>query len=483
MESSFHFKLERCPPIISIVLEARGWSEFNENSLSPNDWSLFWKSGRPKPSEFSNGLPYQKYNHFPKTSAICRKDTLCRNLRKMRALYGAVYNFFPQTFMLPQEYGKFVNEYMQHEHKPIWISKPNDLSRGRKIFLFRELTDLIYDTPVIVQKYISQPLLISRYKWDMRVYVLITSYHPLTIYIYREGLARFSTEPYNTESLDNKFVHLTNSSINKLSPNLMTHKDVVGTGCKWDFATLNSYLERCGMDVKQIWKKIESIVILTLLMLVPVTPDIHCCFELLGFDIMLDANLKPWLLEVNSSPALAVDSEIDARVKTLLINDIVDLLNFQHPSDYWAVMEKKEIERVKKFRTLRSIPKLSVLTSRLSETAKNVRSLTAASTSKIDIGIDIDLDQTIKSVDTQYKAMIEDITREHLLKQNRNQVHTESKSGNFDLIFPRCHNIEQNLQSIKNSMNSRNFQQVCSQNLSAIIAKLREDAGITKKLK
>ena len=70
--------------------------------------------------------------------------------------------------------------------------------------------------------------------------------------------------------------------------------------------------------------------------LVQVVPDIHCCFELLGFDIMVDSNLKPWILEVNSSPALSVDSEVDAVVKAGLINHIVEILNLPFPSEYWA---------------------------------------------------------------------------------------------------------------------------------------------------
>lgn len=63
-------------------------------------------------------------------------------------------------------------------------------------------------------------------------------------------------------------------------------------------------------------------------------PDIHCCFELLGFDIIVDRNLKPWLLEVNSSPALSVDCDVDAEVKTALINDIVDVLQFSPPQEF-----------------------------------------------------------------------------------------------------------------------------------------------------
>ena len=50
-----------------------------------------------------------------------------------------------------------------------------------------------------------------------------------------------------------------------------------------------------------------------------------------GFDILVDQGLHPWLLEVNASPALAADSDVDWVVKEPLLRDLVELLDFPNP--------------------------------------------------------------------------------------------------------------------------------------------------------
>ena len=135
-----------------------------------------------------------------------------------------IYEFSPLTMILPNDYSKFVTECASSETTNVWICKPTDSSWGRKIFLLTDISQLNYDAACIVQRYIDNPLLINGYKWDMRVYVIITSMWPLKVYIYEEGLARFSTEKYNLKTLGNKFSHLTNTSINKHGPNCNTNK-------------------------------------------------------------------------------------------------------------------------------------------------------------------------------------------------------------------------------------------------------------------
>lgn len=93
--------------------------------------------------------------------------------------------------------------------------KPIGLSRGRGISLVSDINDLVYSQEVVMQQYIANPLLLDGYKFDLRLYVLVTSFQPLEAFIYKEGFARLSTRKYCTDSdkLGDLFIHLTNSSI------------------------------------------------------------------------------------------------------------------------------------------------------------------------------------------------------------------------------------------------------------------------------
>ena len=52
----------------------------------------------------------------------------------------------------------------------------------------------------MISLYIGNPLLINSHKFDLRIYVVVTSYEPLRVYVYKEGLARFASESYSTKA-------------------------------------------------------------------------------------------------------------------------------------------------------------------------------------------------------------------------------------------------------------------------------------------
>lgn len=91
----------------------------------------------------------------------------------------------------------------------------------------------------MIQEYISSPLLIRGVKWDMRIYVLISSMKPMRLHLYKEGIVRFSSERYDTSQLGNQFSHLTNSSINKHAYGGgcggNNQGGQYGSGIKWSF--------------------------------------------------------------------------------------------------------------------------------------------------------------------------------------------------------------------------------------------------------
>ena len=67
---------------------------------------------------------------------------------------------------------------------------------------------------VIIQKYIQDPLLIHKRKFDIRVFALVTSHNGLMkAYFYKEGYLRTSCKEYSLTNLHSRMVHLTNDAV------------------------------------------------------------------------------------------------------------------------------------------------------------------------------------------------------------------------------------------------------------------------------
>lgn len=150
------------------------------------------------------------------------------------------------------------------------------------------------------------------------------------MYLYDDGLIRFASEKYSTnvEDLNNQFMHLTNYSINKKSETYKHNNDESSLeGNKWTLKTFLNYLAENRKDVciKQLSESIVDLILKSVIScqypvykyLIKNQKFRYNSFELLGFDIMLDSNFKPWLLEVNVSPSLRSESEVDTSVKVI----------------------------------------------------------------------------------------------------------------------------------------------------------------------
>ncbi|XP_026154063.1 tubulin polyglutamylase TTLL11 isoform X2 [Mastacembelus armatus] len=306
-------------------------------------------------------------NKFPGMIEMLRKINLSRAVRTMQELFPEEYDFYPRSWILPEEYQQFSTQIRMVKENdatvnPTFIVKPDGGSQGDGIYLIRDPSDLklmvgSQAKQAVVQEYIQKPLLIDKLKFDIRLYVLIKSLEPLEIYIAKEGLTRFCTEPYQEPSqknLSHVFMHLTNYSLNVHSGNFV-HSDSQSTGSKRTLSSVLYRLTAKGVDIKKVWSDIIALVIKTVIAVVPelkvyYQADIPpgkpgpTCFQILGFDILLMKNLKPVLLEVNSNPSMRIEHEqevapgvfeyvpspVDEEVKVGVIRDTLLLMDPGH---------------------------------------------------------------------------------------------------------------------------------------------------------
>lgn len=346
------------------VLRSRGWKEADAD----NDWHIFWADKEWILNAYNKVHldPGQHVNHFRNHYELTRKDLLAKNMKRMRRQCekdgrhdeSRHYCVCPTTYVLPQEYSLFVEEFRKHQGA-MWIMKPVGRSQGAGIFLVSKLAQVQQWRPTsssvlsvappanrgkgndprdpdedepecyVVQKYVDGPLLIGGKKFDLRLYAVVTSYSPLTVYMHRGGFCRFSMSRYSMDKcdMDKLGQHLTNVAVQKHSGKAAYKR----TGAKWDLSRLKTYLmSTVGIEVvNRLMSDIESIVIHSLLAVQKVMINDKHCFELYGYDILIDRKYRPWLLEVNSSPSLTANTAADYDFKFGMLDDVLTLIDVE----------------------------------------------------------------------------------------------------------------------------------------------------------
>eukprot|EP00996_Jenningsia_fusiforme_P001256 NODE_214_length_2721_cov_5.693488_g196_i0.p1 GENE.NODE_214_length_2721_cov_5.693488_g196_i0~~NODE_214_length_2721_cov_5.693488_g196_i0.p1 ORF type:complete len:838 (-),score=115.60 NODE_214_length_2721_cov_5.693488_g196_i0:116-2629(-) len=323
--------------------------------IDDNRFNVYWGK-RIAPEEYLALEPFQKVNHIPGTWGVGRKDNLWRNLSRMRRRFGATaFPFVPTTFILPGDYRLLAQEWAQ---KPrTLIIKPVASACGRGIRVIHRYTLFVaanfcspppsfigHSLPrpdqyrqCLAQYYVRRPLLANGFKFDLRIYVVVTSFDPLRIFLYRDGLVRFASEAYSSRTLNNKFVHLTNYCVNSKNPNLANGASSPPEGAKWMLSQLMEWWKHQA-DMPRpwddVWSSIQDLIVKTFLAIedaaVQQTHRLvrhsNCCFELFGFDVLLDQRARPILLEVNIMPSLCPSSPADRQLKSSLIADMLTLV-------------------------------------------------------------------------------------------------------------------------------------------------------------
>jgi tubulin polyglutamylase TTLL4 len=89
-----------------------------------------------------------------------------------------------------------------------------------------------------------------------------------------------------------------------------------------------------NIDYDGVFQKIKDLIIKSIISIEPIivnnmnraTKHRHLCFELYGYDVLIDQNLRPWLVEVNVLPSFSSSSPLDKTIKTSLVTDVFNTI-------------------------------------------------------------------------------------------------------------------------------------------------------------
>mmetsp|Transcript_1055 Transcript_1055/g.1065 ORF Transcript_1055/g.1065 Transcript_1055/m.1065 type:complete len:433 (+) Transcript_1055:87-1385(+) len=339
--------------VVTTNFDRRGWQRCDDKDT---DWNIYWASVNTIRQIFNPESGYrlndlQLVNHFPNHFELTRKDLMVKNIKRYLkevardpSILGTCpppQDFVPVTYLLPADYTIFVEEFRRNPNA-MWIMKPTSRSQGKGIFLINKLAQIKkwsmqsrwaqmpLKEAYVISRYVEDPLLIGGKKFDLRLYVLVSSYRPLRVYQYAHGFARFCNSKYTNaiDDMDNPFIHLTNVAIQKKNDEYNSSH-----GGKWHVQNLRLYLESTyGIEAtNRLFFDIDQLMIHSLKAVQGVINNDRHCFECYGYDVLIDSKLRPWLLEVNASPSLSTTTESDRIMKSALLRDIFAVVAPQVP--------------------------------------------------------------------------------------------------------------------------------------------------------
>ncbi len=243
-------------------------------------------------------------NHLPSMKALCHKDSLANRLHVLKQNYPAEFTFIPASWTLKDnaslaEFQSAFNPSLTYILKPSagrqgvgielaqsWNDVEKTLKRhqspeGIAIGIESKDKKFVFDSnQTVAQVYIDNPALLAGFKFDFRIYVLVSSLEPLTVYVFREGLARLCTQKYvkpTKENLSCSFMHLTNYSLNKQNEEAFIKGDENDSDENRSKRRITTALRQlraeCRVDdiplLDTFWTQIDDIVSKTMIALYP----------------------------------------------------------------------------------------------------------------------------------------------------------------------------------------------------------------------
>ena len=172
---------------------------------------------------------------------------------------------------------------------------------------------------IIIQKYLDHPLLYYKRKFDIRCFVLVDS--NLNVFFCKEGHLKASSEFYDLSST-NKLIHITNYSLQKKSAKFEQYEDgneISYNDFKKFLTEKNLPLEKFSEMLKQMKYLVEISFKSVGKKMLKTNPVL--CFEIFGYDFIIDNDFRPWILEINNNPGLCISSPVIQKLIPRMLDD------------------------------------------------------------------------------------------------------------------------------------------------------------------
>jgi len=287
---------------------------------------------------------YQKINRYFNSFEYVSKSSLYYNYKKMNEIFPDDYNYMLETFSFPED-KKIINSKFKEykfENNPkkddVWLIKPKLGSLGLGMSILKNITSIKKDC--LITKYLINPHLIKGFKYDLRIHGLVTSVKPLKIYLYDEGLVRVASEKYDPKKIDNEFSFLTNLYINRrnkkkfIYPKNLTN---IEDSNLWNLAAFQRYCKRNNIDYDKLYDEFGDIFIkMVFSVRQKIIDNINTIklrssnfYHVIGFDIIYDENMKPYLLEANRRCGLRDDNDAEKYYTHNIVADTINLVGIR----------------------------------------------------------------------------------------------------------------------------------------------------------